>query len=432
MASKTLQVLAICVVWAGVVGGEFVNVTIDDQYGDATTGQQVTYAPPQLWTQGNGCGGCAARPNATLAHNNTWHDGLFAPSQESDPLSFSFSFNGTAVYIYNIIPRDTLAVANVTLDGQFVTTFNRTEDVSVLDQYVYNVPVFSTDNIAYGLHTITVTTTGQRDSLMLFDYALYTTNTSASDVLPPATPSSPSASANVSHHKTNVGAIVGGVVGGVALVIICLGAWVFLHRSKPKHMSQNTSPVPFSVAPDPPVSPRSVLSMEKSSPAASTFPSDHLTESDPASSTVDGGSSIALQQQLQFFRNELQALRSRTTLSPTTQKSPTASPQWEKGGNITSSPVTASTGNSSRAISSLAGEIALLRSEVAQLRAKEQTSSANEAISPVLSPAVDVGMQRELALLRSELEELRMTQQMDALPAYTPPPPRLQTQPEQR
>ncbi|TCD59919.1 hypothetical protein EIP91_011189 [Steccherinum ochraceum] len=343
-------------VWAGTSDGK--NVTIDDQFGDEETGAQVVYAPSEHWTQGNGCGGCSAKPDASQAYRETWHDGLFAPSQNKDPLTLTFSFTGTAVYLFNIMPRQKTTTAEVALDGQVVKSISITEDVS--DQFVYNVPIFSMDSIANGQHTITVTTTGDQDSLMLFDRAIYTS----------------------------------------------------------RRVSQVISPLPFSTPRDPPASPTSVLSLEKPFPVTFSYPGDRLTESDPASSTLDGASSIALQEQLQFFRKELQALRSRTTLTPTTSKLPAGGPQVTSGGNGAPLAVTPSTGSSSRGISSLASEIALLRTEVAQLRMKQQAT--DDAMCPVSIPSVETGMQRELALLRSEMEELRIAQQMDALPAYTP------------
>ncbi|TCD69086.1 hypothetical protein EIP91_008984, partial [Steccherinum ochraceum] len=90
MALKILQVLAIWATWFGATNCE--NVTIDDQYGDEATGAQVAYAPSAHWTQGNGCGGCATKCDASQAYRETWHSGLFAPSQNADPLTVTFNF----------------------------------------------------------------------------------------------------------------------------------------------------------------------------------------------------------------------------------------------------------------------------------------------------------------------------------------------------
>ena len=61
----------------------------------------------------------------------------------------------------------------------------------------------------------------------------------------------------------------------------------------------------------------------------------------------------------------------------------------------------------------------MLRSEVAQLRSKQERS---DVVAPG-NPEMDGVIQREIALLRGEMEELRIVQQMDSLPAYTPPSP---------
>jgi hypothetical protein len=62
--------------------GKFVNVTVDDTFGDPRTGQMPTYKPDKTWTNfvGKACpvGTCWARPDPTRAHNQSWHDSTWS------------------------------------------------------------------------------------------------------------------------------------------------------------------------------------------------------------------------------------------------------------------------------------------------------------------------------------------------------------------
>lgn len=72
---------------AGTAVGGLRNVTIDDGGGDETTHIVPTYLPPERWSSGG-----HAMPNASLAHNRTWHDATVHPGER--PLNISFSFTG--------------------------------------------------------------------------------------------------------------------------------------------------------------------------------------------------------------------------------------------------------------------------------------------------------------------------------------------------
>ncbi|KAI0092532.1 hypothetical protein BDY19DRAFT_990247 [Irpex rosettiformis] len=170
----------------------FVNRTIDDQTGDKVTGEQVSYLPAQLWTQGNGCGGCSAKPDPSQAVQQTWHDGARNPSRDP-PLTLSFKFTGNAVYLFNIIARGDPTDVSIIIDGNLITRY--TSDTNLPVGFMYNVPVFSQDNLPFGEHTVEMSADGNDQTLVLFDYALYTT-TESGDAPPsiPSTPSTPSTS----------------------------------------------------------------------------------------------------------------------------------------------------------------------------------------------------------------------------------------------
>lgn len=58
-----------------------VNVTIDDQFGDPSTGQHIAYSPEDAWQVGQTCQACTAKPTpAEDAYLGTWSDASFNPS----------------------------------------------------------------------------------------------------------------------------------------------------------------------------------------------------------------------------------------------------------------------------------------------------------------------------------------------------------------
>ena len=63
------------------IQGRDVNVTIDDYFGDPTTGQVILYNPPEAWQTGLDCEPCSAKPRpVSNAYNSTWMDGSFFPA----------------------------------------------------------------------------------------------------------------------------------------------------------------------------------------------------------------------------------------------------------------------------------------------------------------------------------------------------------------
>lgn len=71
------------------------NITIDDQYGDAVTGQTPTYVPNEIgiWAQGATCQICAAKPDVSQAFEHTWHDAS-QKLGETDQRSIQINFTG--------------------------------------------------------------------------------------------------------------------------------------------------------------------------------------------------------------------------------------------------------------------------------------------------------------------------------------------------
>lgn len=77
-----------------VANGNQVNVTIDDQTGDALSGLVPTYAPLGTWSQGATCTGCFAEPDPAQAYMGTWHDTTYYPD---GPRAANVSFTGASL-----------------------------------------------------------------------------------------------------------------------------------------------------------------------------------------------------------------------------------------------------------------------------------------------------------------------------------------------
>ncbi|KAH8102713.1 hypothetical protein BXZ70DRAFT_1006614 [Cristinia sonorae] len=164
---KALLAITIPSLWfLRAVSSRSVNHTIDDQFGDEVTGQMVLYGGNQFKV-GNGCIDCFEKPDSTLAYHGSWHDASFVPGP---PITATFTFSGTAVYVF------------------FILSNNEGDD---LPRYLYNVSAFSRDGIEDGEHTVTITLrqSSGPGTLLLFDYAIYTRN--EPDPEPDPSPSAP-------------------------------------------------------------------------------------------------------------------------------------------------------------------------------------------------------------------------------------------------
>ncbi|KAI0796187.1 hypothetical protein C8Q75DRAFT_803223 [Abortiporus biennis] len=450
------------------VSSEWVNRTIDDQEGDQLTGRQVSYSPTELWTQGATCGNCAFHPSTSMTYDGTWHDGSRTPQNDVQPLEFSFKFNGTAVYVYSIAVRLTLTDVNFTLDGTFMGRY--TEFYNVTDQYLFNAPMFALDSIPYGEHTLVASAFGPNDTLVYFDYALYTTNTSSSDPFPdtdvtkplnattsfslpyptpvfPAnivpststtTSPSPSNTESVtSGHKTNVGAIVGGVVGGVAFIVALLAVF-FLYRRHRR--PQAVTPIVYKsglLEPDEaPTESKSrgifVGVVPQTSAALSYTPSSNATtatSADPPSSDanppipvskvdssygtdVTSSTDDLNHTDASSLREQVRILRAdleamRRSNRNASTNSPTTVPSPSSG-----------SGNGLTSTASSPSKQRTFDSETQKEETQQNPASAPDTAN----------LLREMAIIRGEIAELRMQQELiqiaEPLPEYTPPPPR--------
>lgn len=245
-----------------------VNVTVDDQLGDRTTGLFPEYLPDDgTWHVGSPteeCPTCKLQPSTfdfSQVHEQTWHDATYSPPRT--PATVTVHFNGSAVYVYNILPNtlfNTITFVNISfsIDGEDAGAFTRSPDPS--STILYNQLIYRNLTLNDGPHTLLMTAGGDSKSLFLFDYLLYTTqgNDSTSSSIPISTAQpTPSSTASIpsgspvhvspsllSSPSRPVGATVGGVVGGI-VVLLGIAVLAFLLRrrslrSRPTRVEQGT------------------------------------------------------------------------------------------------------------------------------------------------------------------------------------------------
>lgn len=79
---------------------------------------------------------------------------------------------GTAIWMFNILQQLTFTGLNFTLDGEDAGSF--IWDNASSFEFLYNQSIFQRDGLEQGPHTLVATVSGSNQSLILFDYAIYT------------------------------------------------------------------------------------------------------------------------------------------------------------------------------------------------------------------------------------------------------------------
>ena len=216
-----------------------VNRTIDDERGDSLTGQKPLYTPEDQWHQGATCSVCLVNPSTldtSQIFDTTWHDGTYDLGGED--FTVQANFTGTAVYVFNIIPNTvsgatTLTNLTFTLDGDFVGQFTHTPDATA--DVTYRAPVYTNTTLSNSEHSLIMRAGGLNASLILFDYIVYTAETTSTSSSSTSSSSATSTTApSHSFTRVPVGAIVGAAVGGGVMLLALIIAHVFFSRRRRK------------------------------------------------------------------------------------------------------------------------------------------------------------------------------------------------------
>ncbi|KZT06163.1 uncharacterized protein LAESUDRAFT_726375 [Laetiporus sulphureus 93-53] len=257
---RSLFIYLAFILMATLVSPTPTNFTIDDEYGDSVSGLQPIYQPS--WNYGPQCPGCAIHPEKDETFDQTWHDTTIHPEDPS--YNVTLMFNGTAIWVYCIIPFSQVNVVtfvNLTfeLDGDYVGAFSHQSD----DYMSYNITVYSNTSMENQDHTLVMTLRNDIDaSVALFDWAQYTydpepevvssstfsiSNTSSSTYSETESSTrtyepytlrltssftSSSIPALTSHSsskssKSPTGAIAGGIIGGISALVLGLLAFFY-------------------------------------------------------------------------------------------------------------------------------------------------------------------------------------------------------------
>ncbi|KAI0758221.1 hypothetical protein C8Q74DRAFT_1441786 [Fomes fomentarius] len=190
-----LQLIALLLSTTRLAYSGAVNRTIDDEFGDSVTGDRPVYRPADQWHEHAQCPQCGVTmaADASKAFQQTWHDTSYEPNGlDPDGVSIEMSFTGTAIYIYSLVanaipPTRTFMWLNFTIDGVQMSQsgFIHSPDPNG-DKILYNQLVYSQTGLHNTLHTFSINATGLLESLVLFDYAIYTVeDSSVTDPPPP-------------------------------------------------------------------------------------------------------------------------------------------------------------------------------------------------------------------------------------------------------
>ncbi|KAG9224110.1 hypothetical protein CCMSSC00406_0006778 [Pleurotus cornucopiae] len=251
--SRLLGICVLCLLAAGkTVARKQRNVTIDDQYGDESTGIVPTYLPSHAWSSGP-MNDLSAKPNASTAYNGTWHDSTHWINNTE--VIVNFGFTGVSIYVYCIIANapgslfDAFADYNFLLDGDFVGEYRH--DVERIPDYFYNVPVYVNTTMQNMFHNFSIVVNStEKAVLLLFDYATYTVveeelvvpSTSERTAAPTSCSSPPMTDQPTNNTEENVEVIVQvGAALGLLAFFILVGTFIFCLSKKPQisHVPKN-------------------------------------------------------------------------------------------------------------------------------------------------------------------------------------------------
>ena len=229
-----------------------VNITVDDTFGNLDGSVTPTYLPAHdTWHAGSPteqCSICTIKPSEldiSQILDQSWHHATYF---SGTPVQVQITFRGTAVYVYNVVPNflpnGAVTFVNISfaLDGETVGHFSHVPNNS--SEIQYNQLVYANTSLLDSLHTLVMSASGSKASLIFFDYLLYTIETQGTTSTPPdSSPSSTITALSTSSAAPPIAAITGSVVGGVVLLLLV--AALLLYRLR-RHRRQTRPPMEHS------------------------------------------------------------------------------------------------------------------------------------------------------------------------------------------
>ncbi|KAI0640179.1 hypothetical protein C8Q77DRAFT_1020693, partial [Trametes polyzona] len=156
---------------------KLVNRTIDD---NDSTSSAPRYLPKGGWAFGPECTGCSISQyvDRTQVFDRTWHDSTYYPDRGAEH-NVTVTFTGQAVYVFNMLSDYIPTVATFTnltfvLDGEHVANYTRKSVSQGPQPLHYHEPVYVNTSLQDGEHTLVMSAGGGGESLILFDYLVYT------------------------------------------------------------------------------------------------------------------------------------------------------------------------------------------------------------------------------------------------------------------
>ncbi|KAJ7362498.1 hypothetical protein DFH08DRAFT_1024721 [Mycena albidolilacea] len=169
---QSRTILFLLLLPASFVEGAIINTTIDDTETSFNWSESWTAVTPS-----EPCAGCASKPDASQVEGGSWHDGNIMTTKD-DSAGGSFTFQGSAVYIYGIDQAGSEADIVFTLDS-----ITSTHHYTGSDRFAYHALFFSATGLAADrTHTVNwalaKNSASDRDlQTTLFDYAVVTSGT---------------------------------------------------------------------------------------------------------------------------------------------------------------------------------------------------------------------------------------------------------------
>ncbi|KAF7375264.1 hypothetical protein MSAN_00413100 [Mycena sanguinolenta] len=181
------------------ISSKLVTTIIDDAFaGDAQS--SISYSPLTAWGQGSASNHGRIAPDATQAQDGTWHDTTDDTTPDHDgttPTFMEITFEGTGIDVRCIIANNETPSASIpAFTGTkanysfFIDSVPQNQDYvheagTTGDVFLYNTSVFSTNTLSTGSHTLKLLLNGGPEVngsvLLLFDYAIVTSDDGTSD-----------------------------------------------------------------------------------------------------------------------------------------------------------------------------------------------------------------------------------------------------------